>query len=124
MRYYTIVYFEFMVCTPCWRPGRRPACAGARKGTRRLTTTIACKPTAFVVVLASDGILDDLKDVLPFTHHHILILPIANSSRELRRVTRNAAMFGRLVHYAVDAVLISTVVAGVRRSSGFGYVVI
>lgn len=26
---------------------------------------------------------------------------------------------GRLVHYAVDAVLLSTVVAGVRRSSGF-----
>ncbi|KAI0955916.1 hypothetical protein AcV7_006455 [Taiwanofungus camphoratus] len=28
-------------------------------------------------------------------------------------------MLGRVVHYAVDAVLISTVVAGVRRSSGF-----
>ncbi|EMD33965.1 hypothetical protein CERSUDRAFT_86733 [Gelatoporia subvermispora B] len=28
-------------------------------------------------------------------------------------------MLGRVFHYAVDAVLISTVVAGVRRSSGF-----
>ncbi|KIP08230.1 hypothetical protein PHLGIDRAFT_18985 [Phlebiopsis gigantea 11061_1 CR5-6] len=26
---------------------------------------------------------------------------------------------GRLVHYAVDAALLSTVVAGVKRSSGF-----
>ncbi|KAG1775977.1 DUF1748-domain-containing protein [Suillus placidus] len=26
---------------------------------------------------------------------------------------------GRIVHYAVDAVLVSTVVAGIRRSSGF-----
>lgn len=29
---------------------------------------------------------------------------------------------GRLFHYAVDAVLVSTVLAGVRRSSGFTYV--
>ncbi|KAL1745426.1 hypothetical protein HDZ31DRAFT_12322, partial [Schizophyllum fasciatum] len=29
------------------------------------------------------------------------------------------AMFGRIVHYSVDAVLLSTVLAGVRRSSGF-----
>ncbi|KII84433.1 hypothetical protein PLICRDRAFT_117876 [Plicaturopsis crispa FD-325 SS-3] len=29
-------------------------------------------------------------------------------------------MIGKLVHYTVDAVLLSTVVAGVRRSSGFG----
>ncbi|KAF9466456.1 hypothetical protein BDZ94DRAFT_167947 [Collybia nuda] len=28
-------------------------------------------------------------------------------------------VLGRLMHYAVDAVLLSTVVAGVRRSSGF-----
>jgi Mitofissin len=28
-------------------------------------------------------------------------------------------MLGRLVHYTFDAVLVSTVVAGVRRSSGF-----
>jgi len=28
-------------------------------------------------------------------------------------------MLGKAVHYAVDAVLLSTVVAGVRRSSGF-----
>jgi len=28
-------------------------------------------------------------------------------------------MLGRLVHYGVDAVLLSTVLAGVRRSSGF-----
>ncbi|KAF8150561.1 hypothetical protein B0H34DRAFT_665554 [Crassisporium funariophilum] len=28
-------------------------------------------------------------------------------------------VLGRLVHYTVDAVLLSTVVAGVRRSSGF-----
>lgn len=28
-------------------------------------------------------------------------------------------MLGRLVHYSVDAVLLSTVLAGVRRSSGF-----
>ncbi|KAG5646104.1 hypothetical protein DXG03_004343 [Asterophora parasitica] len=28
-------------------------------------------------------------------------------------------VLGRLVHYAVDAALLSTVVAGVRRSSGF-----
>jgi len=28
-------------------------------------------------------------------------------------------MLGRLVHYAVDAVLVSTVIAGVGRSSGF-----
>ncbi|OCH83982.1 DUF1748-domain-containing protein [Obba rivulosa] len=28
-------------------------------------------------------------------------------------------MLGRVFHYAMDAVLISTVVAGVRRSTGF-----
>ncbi|KAM5539253.1 hypothetical protein V8D89_007126 [Ganoderma adspersum] len=28
-------------------------------------------------------------------------------------------MIGRLVHYAFDAALVSTVLAGVRRSSGF-----
>ncbi|OJT03210.1 hypothetical protein TRAPUB_6207 [Trametes pubescens] len=28
-------------------------------------------------------------------------------------------MFGRVFHYAVDAALVSTVLAGVRRSSGF-----
>jgi len=28
-------------------------------------------------------------------------------------------MLGRLVHYAADAVLLSTVLAGVKRSSGF-----
>ncbi|EJU04723.1 DUF1748-domain-containing protein [Dacryopinax primogenitus] len=28
-------------------------------------------------------------------------------------------VIGRLIHYAVDAVLISTVLAGVKRSSGF-----
>jgi len=28
-------------------------------------------------------------------------------------------MLGRLVHYTLDAVLVSTVIAGVRRSSGF-----
>ncbi|KAI0067343.1 DUF1748-domain-containing protein [Artomyces pyxidatus] len=28
-------------------------------------------------------------------------------------------VLGRLVHYAFDAVLVSTLVAGVRRSSGF-----
>ncbi|KAF7312136.1 hypothetical protein MIND_00226000 [Mycena indigotica] len=28
-------------------------------------------------------------------------------------------VLGRLVHYAVDAVLLSTLAAGVRRSSGF-----
>ncbi|KAF8516130.1 DUF1748-domain-containing protein [Hysterangium stoloniferum] len=28
-------------------------------------------------------------------------------------------VLGRLVHYTVDAVLLSTVLAGVRRSSGF-----
>lgn len=28
---------------------------------------------------------------------------------------------GRIVHYAVDAVLVSTVVAGIRRSSGFAW---
>lgn len=31
-------------------------------------------------------------------------------------------VLGRLFHYAIDAVLVSTVVAGVRRSSGFTYV--
>jgi len=31
-------------------------------------------------------------------------------------------VLGRIVHYAVDAVLVSTVIAGVRRSSGFSYV--
>lgn len=31
-------------------------------------------------------------------------------------------MLGRLVHYTFDAVLLSTVVAGVRRSSGFEFV--
>jgi Fungal protein of unknown function (DUF1748) len=31
-------------------------------------------------------------------------------------------VLGRLVHYTVDAVLLSTVVAGVRRSSGFSLV--
>ena len=31
-------------------------------------------------------------------------------------------VLGRLVHYTVDAVLLSTVVAGVRRSSGFSSV--
>ncbi|KAH8118098.1 DUF1748-domain-containing protein [Phellopilus nigrolimitatus] len=30
------------------------------------------------------------------------------------------SMIGKLVHYTVDAVLLSTVLAGVRRSSGFG----
>ena len=29
------------------------------------------------------------------------------------------SLFGRLIHYSVDAVLLSTVLAGVRRSSGF-----
>lgn len=29
---------------------------------------------------------------------------------------------GRLFHYTIDAVLVSTVLAGVRRSSGFTYV--
>ncbi|KAG8867471.1 hypothetical protein FRC20_005660 [Serendipita sp. 405] len=29
------------------------------------------------------------------------------------------SMLGRLVHYGVDLVLISTVMAGVKRSSGF-----
>ena len=29
------------------------------------------------------------------------------------------AMIGKLVHYSVDAVLLSTVLAGVRRTSGF-----
>jgi len=28
-------------------------------------------------------------------------------------------MFGRLIHLSVDAVLVSTVIAGLRRSSGF-----
>ncbi|KAF4614102.1 hypothetical protein D9613_007698 [Agrocybe pediades] len=28
-------------------------------------------------------------------------------------------VLGKLVHYTVDAVLLSTVVAGIRRSSGF-----
>jgi len=28
-------------------------------------------------------------------------------------------VLGKLIHYTVDAVLLSTVVAGVRRSSGF-----
>jgi len=28
-------------------------------------------------------------------------------------------VLGRLVHYTVDAVLLSTVVAGIRRASGF-----
>ncbi|KAF8311696.1 DUF1748-domain-containing protein [Clavulina sp. PMI_390] len=28
-------------------------------------------------------------------------------------------VLGRLVHYAVDVVLLSTVIAGVKRSSGF-----
>ena len=31
-------------------------------------------------------------------------------------------MLGRLVHYTVDAVLVSTVIAGVKRSSGFSSV--
>lgn len=30
------------------------------------------------------------------------------------------SMLGRLVHYGVDLVLVSTVMAGVKRSSGFG----
>ena len=30
-------------------------------------------------------------------------------------------MLGKLVHYTADAVLVSTVLAGVRRSSGFTY---
>ena len=33
------------------------------------------------------------------------------------------AMLGKLVHYGVDAVLLSTVLAGIRRSSGFTCVV-
>lgn len=32
------------------------------------------------------------------------------------------SLLGRLVHYTFDAVLLSTVLAGVRRSSGFKYV--
>lgn len=31
---------------------------------------------------------------------------------------------GRLAHYAIDAVLVSTVLAGVRRSSGFSCVIL
>jgi hypothetical protein len=31
-------------------------------------------------------------------------------------------MLARLVHYGVDAVLVSTILAGVKRTSGFGYV--
>lgn len=31
-------------------------------------------------------------------------------------------VLGRIIHYAVDAVLVSTVIAGVRRSSGFSCV--
>lgn len=31
-------------------------------------------------------------------------------------------VLGRVAHYAVDAVLISTVIAGVKRSSGFAFV--
>lgn len=31
-------------------------------------------------------------------------------------------VLGRLAHYAIDAALVSTVLAGVRRSSGFTYV--
>jgi hypothetical protein len=31
-------------------------------------------------------------------------------------------VLGRLAHYGFDLVLVSTVLAGVRRSSGFGYV--
>jgi hypothetical protein len=34
----------------------------------------------------------------------------------------NIIMLGRLVHYTVDAVLVSTVIAGVKRSSGFSSV--
>ena len=31
-------------------------------------------------------------------------------------------VLGRLTHYAIDAILLSTVVAGVKRSTGFVYV--
>jgi hypothetical protein len=31
-------------------------------------------------------------------------------------------VLGRLVHYTLDAVLLSTVLAGVKKSSGFQYV--
>ena len=31
-------------------------------------------------------------------------------------------MLGRVVHYAVDVVLVSTVLAGVKKSCGFAYV--
>ena len=31
-------------------------------------------------------------------------------------------VLGRLIHYAADAVLVSTVLAGIKRSSGFAWV--
>ncbi len=45
--------------------------------------------------------------------------------RPLRRPKQLQLLFmmiGRLVHYAFDAAMVSTVLAGVRRSSGFTYV--
>ncbi|VDB83795.1 unnamed protein product [Peniophora sp. CBMAI 1063] len=33
--------------------------------------------------------------------------------------TRNTMAIGRLVHYAADAVLVSTILAGMKRSTGF-----
>jgi len=47
--------------------------------------------------------------IIKFPHNHQL-------------TSSNIIMLGRLVHYTVDAVLVSTVIAGVRRSSGFSSV--
>lgn len=55
----------------------------------------------------------------------VVLHEITNTRRSLfatrlAQSQQSSSMIGKLVHYTVDAVLLSTVVAGVRRSSGFG----
>lgn len=49
----------------------------------------------------------------------LLNLPTLHSLPTYPPTNCTLDMLGRLVHYTVDAVLLSTVIAGVRRSSGF-----
>ena len=45
--------------------------------------------------------------------------PRLDSSLSLSRHSNSIMVLGRLAHYAIDALLLSTVVAGVKRSTGF-----
>lgn len=66
--------------------------------------------------------LDLYQSPSPFFYHHHHYQHFI--SRPLGPLIHRIEEMGvsRLVHYAVDAALLSTVLAGVRRSSGFSYV--